>query len=194
MRIPYEYMYGNYRNRKFADIWPDVTSFAADYENSPFNTAAEGLTSGKIQLIYYLLYAKYGNSTIASFDEQQFKFAVFSTIFAHGPTWVKRLEIQEELRNLTPGELQAGTKTILNQALNPGTPPSTSSLEELTYINSQNTATTKRSLLEGYSILATLLEKDVTSEFINRFKSLFLRVVQPEAPLWFVTTEPNIID
>lgn len=190
--IPYEYMYGSYRNRKFTDIWGDVESFAADYDDSPFNTASEGLTTDKVELIYYLLYAKYGNSTIASFDEFQFKMGVFSLIFTHAPTWVKRLEIQQELRNLTPSQLQTGSKTILNQASNPGTPPATASLEELTYINLQNTATTKRPIIEGYAMLAGLLEKDVTTEFINRFKPLFLRVLQPETPLWFETTEPNI--
>lgn len=186
--MPYNPIYGNYRNRKFTDIWEDADNFWEEYNASPI----KGMSETEIKTIYYLLYARYGNSTIASFDETQFKYGVFSTIFSFGPTWAKRLEIQDELRQLTLDQIQTGSKTIFNQASNPGTAPSTASLSELTYINQQNTATTKRSPIEGYAILVDLLETDVTTQFIGRFAKLFLRVVQPEMPLWFVTEDENI--
>ena len=43
--------------------------------------------------------------------------------------------------NLSEEDIRLGSKAIYNQALNPQTEPSTKSLEELTYINQQNTTT-----------------------------------------------------
>ena len=49
-------LYGNYRTRKFTDIWPTYDSFKADYVNS----ALQNLTEEQINNLYYLLYARYG--------------------------------------------------------------------------------------------------------------------------------------
>ena len=32
-----------------------------------------------------------------------------------------------------------------------------------------------------------LVEKDVTEEFMNKFKKLFLIIVEPQLPLWYLT-------
>jgi hypothetical protein len=78
---------------------------------------------------------------------------MFSVIFQYGPTWEKKLDIQEKLRDLTEAEILAGAKAIYNHAFNPETTPSTASLEELNYINDQNITNYKKSKLEAYSIL-----------------------------------------
>lgn len=179
-------LYGNYRNKKFTDIWGDQDSFYADYTSNGITVTISETTA---TLLYYLLYARYGNSTIASSDEYQFKYKVFSTIFMYGPTWEKRLELQKEIRALTLEEVQKGGKAIYNTALNPNQSPTTTSLEELKYINSQNTSNFVKSTPEAYAIIIDLLETDVTEEFIGRFKNLFLTVVSPELPLWYVTKE-----
>lgn len=179
-------LYGNYRNKKFTDIWPDVSSFLNDYWNAGL---VPNLAETYMTTLYYLLYARYGNSTIASFDETQFKYKVFSTIFMYGPTWAKRLDIQTEVRQLTIQEVQKGGKAIYNSALNPNQAPTTSSLEELKYINQQNTSNYLKSKPEAYAIIIDLLETDVTEEFIERFKKLFLTIVSPERPLWYITSE-----
>lgn len=105
----------------------------------------------------------------------------------YGPTWEKRLDVQEKVRALSEDELREGGKSIYNTALNPSTEPSTSSLEELQTINTQNTANRKRSKLDAYSTLVALLETDVTAYFLDRFRELFLKVVAPELPLWYET-------
>jgi hypothetical protein len=78
---------------------------------------------------------------------------MFSVIFQYGPTWQKRLDIQAKIRGLTDSDILIGSKAIYNTALNPSTAPSTGSLEELTYINSQNTTNYKKSKLEAYAQL-----------------------------------------
>lgn len=177
--------YGNYRNRKFSDIWPAVEGFINDYNQSGLYTQNNRISQASTSVIYYLLYAEYGNSTIASFDEQQFKMQVFKTIFEYGPTWEKELEVQNALRSLTAEELETGSKQIFNTALNPGTAPTT---DELDMVSQQNVTKTKRSKVESYAMLLTLLKTDVTSRFITHFKKYFLQIVLPERPLWYVTT------
>lgn len=141
----------------------------------------------KLDLIYYLLLSNYANSVIASDDENRFKYKVFSTIFQYGPTWAKELETQKAIRELSLDELQEGTRNIVNAAANPSTIPSTQDTEELPYVNNQNVSKTKRSKVDGYALLLSLLKDDVTESFMNRFKPLFLNVVEPERPLWYAT-------
>lgn len=177
-------LYGNYRNRKFTDLWPSFESFNNDYQNNGIEAL---LSSSAIKTLYYLLYARYGNSTIASFDETQFKYKVFSTIYMYGPTWEKRIEIQKAVRDLNLDEVMDGGKAVYNTALNPNQAPSTDSLEELKYISQQNTTKYKKSKVDAYNVLLGLLETDVTEAFIGQFKKLFLIVVTPELPLWYIT-------
>lgn len=177
-------LYGNFRNRKFTDIWESAEDFLGDY-----NTAgiAPTISETSAKTLYFLLYARYGNSTIASFDENQFKYKVFTLIFMYGPTWEKRLEIQKTLREMDIEKFLEGSTAIFNHALNPSTAPSTKDTEELPYVDNQNVNKYRRSVSEAYMNLMQLLETDVTAYFLDRFKSLFLVVVQPERPLWYVT-------
>lgn len=178
--------YGGFRTRTFADIFPDLATFEDN-----LSVIADAITIKDKELIWYLLYARYGNSHIAMSDENQFRAAINSTIFMYGPSWEKRLEIQANLRNLTEADMLTGGKAIYNHSYNPSTAPTTSSLEELNTINEQNTTNYKKSKLEGYSMLLSLLETDVTEEFIGKFKKLFLTVVAPDYPLLYKTEMEN---
>lgn len=189
--IPYNPMInGNYRTRTFKQIFEDSDTFAEQYSESGINFGefGAGFDTHQLTLIYGLLYARYGNSNIASDDENQFKYKVFTTIFMYAPTWFKRLEVQQTLREMSIEELQLGSKAIYNSALNPGGQPTTDTTKELEYINQQNTTKYKRSKLEAYGNLMNLLETDVSEEFVSKFKKLFITIVQPDYPLWYITT------
>lgn len=185
-------LYGNYRQVKFTDVWQTAESFVSDYKNNGIETTISDKTA---TTLYYLLYSRYGNSVLASSDTNRFKYDVWATIFSYGPTWEKRLEIQNKLRNLTDDELFTGATQIYNHAYNPGTAPSTNTLDELTAINEQNTSKNKKGKMDAYAMLIALLETDVTESFLDKFKKLFLKVVQPELPLWYTTktVDDNII-
>lgn len=182
--------YGGYRTRTFADIFPDVDTFLAHYNENkiPAKVSVNSATT-----IYYLLYARYGNSHIAHDDETQFIYSLFSTIFMYGPSWEKRVDIQDKLRALEESEIMQGSKAIYNHAYNPSTTPSTGSLEELSYINDQNTTNYRKSKLGGYADLISLIETDVTEPFIQRFKKLFIVILAPDYPLLYVT-DPSVDD
>ena len=172
-----------FNQRKFTDIFYSYGIFA-EYMTNECEIPME-ITSGNLKILYYLLYARYGNSTIASSDETQFKYKLASIIFQYGPTWEKRLEIQQKLRDLTDNDILMGAKLINNHAYNPSTAPSTASLEELTKIDQQGVTTTKKSKLDGYNNLLALLETDVTEQFIKRFQKLFIQFVYPGVQLLY---------
>lgn len=176
-------LYGNYRTRTFTQIFPDADTFAAQWEATPFAKILDDSLPNEV--LYFLLYARYGNSHIASSDENQFKYKLFSIIFQYGPTWHKELQIQQELRIANFDDFRQGTTNIVNNANNPSVEPTTQSLNELPYINQQNVSKVTRSKADGYALLLSLLKKDVTEDFIKRFQYLFLTIVEPEKPLWY---------
>lgn len=180
-------LYGNYRNRRFSEIFPDADTFEAEYKESPLSSGGQAVTN--VQTVYYLLYAQYGNSPIANSDENQFKYKVWSTMFMYGPTWEKRLEVQKKLRELSLDDILTGSAAVYNKAFNDGSAPLNKAEEELKYINEQNRTLYKRSKLDAYGMLSELLRTDVTRQFIGEFKKLFMKVVTPERPLWYVTDE-----
>ena len=97
------------------------------------------------------------------------------------------MSIQTDFRALTEDELLTGTKQINNHSYNPSTAPSTDTLDELPTINEQTSTKYKKSKMDAYANLMALLEKDVTEEFMNKFKKLFLIIVEPQLPLWYLT-------
>ena len=167
--------------KKFTDIYSDYTTFKTDYDASAL---AGAVNNTNLQILYYLIYAKYGNNHITNLDENQFKYKLFSIIWKYGPTWEKRLEIQGNLRELTDVQLLEGAKAIYNHAYNPSTEPSTQSLTELTYINDQNTTNYKKSKMDAYTQLWNLLATDVTEAFLDRFSVLFKKFISPKTYLY----------
>ena len=121
-------MIPQYDTKLFTDIWEEVSDFLYDYQNVGIPTT---ISNGNATTLYYLLYARYGNNPIANYDEEQFKYKVFSIVFQYGPTWEKRLSVQNTLRGLTIEDLVgdgsfselfghqgAGTSTTTNNLTN----------------------------------------------------------------------------
>lgn len=181
-------LYGSYRQKKFTDVYQSVEDFLADYKDCGIPTT---ISDNSAQTLFYLLYGSYGNDIVASSDINRFKYKLFSIIFQYAPNWEKQLEIQNKLRGLTEDDIRLGSRQIYNTAQNPSTEPSTDTTDELQYINNQNVTKNQRGVLEGYATLLSLLRTDVTQEFLNRFRKLFLTIVQPEEPLLYITEVDN---
>ena len=171
--------FGTYYNPTFSEIWGSSEAFITDYNECEI---PQTITESSATTLFWLLYARYGNNVIASTDRNRFKYAVFATVFQYGPTWEKRLSIQQELRDLTPKDLELGNTQINNHAYNPNTEPSTN---ELSYISDQHVTKAKRGKLEGYAMLSALLETDITGEFLNRFRPLFTAIASPQTTLLY---------
>ena len=177
-------LFGNYITMTFSDIYPDYETFLDDYRNLSFPTTLED--EENLRVIYYLLYSKYGNSNILSTDITQFKFQLFSLIYQHAAIWERKMALQKSLRELTDEEILISSRQVINHALNPSSEPSTNAMEALNYINEQTTSGYKKNKIDAYMFLYDVLRDDITAEFINRFKKLFIAIVFPQAPLWYV--------
>ena len=112
-------MFPQYDTKLMTDVWSQASDFLTDYQNAGIPTT---ISNQNATTLYYLLYAKYGNTPIANYDENQWKYKMFSVIFQYGPTWEKRLDIQTTLRGLQIADLidngsyralssQSGTET-----------------------------------------------------------------------------------
>lgn len=189
--MPSPWFAPKYNTFTFAQVWDSLAKFEADYADGIqfFYQNTSPLKAASVKTLYFLFYAKYGNSPIANNDVNQFKFKVWSTIYAYGPMWEKKQEIEDAVRGLTEDELLRGSKQIYNHAYNPSSTPSTATLEELTYINDQNTATHKKSKMEAYSILWELLHASETEEFLRQFKKLFSVAVADQFVPFYIGEE-----
>ena len=176
-----------YSTKKFTEIYEDYDTFETEYRASGLNLTE--ITADNLEVIYYLLYAKYGNSPIANYDENQFKYKLFGIIWQYGPSWQKRLGIQSIIRSLQEPDILTGSKSIFNHAYNPGEiasegTSSTTNQPELQYINDQNVTNYTKSKMDAYMQLWDLIDTDVTTEFINRFAKLFKQFVRPGTYLY----------
>lgn len=173
-----------YETMLFTEVYADVDTFLEDYHSNglPALVSDESMTT-----LFYLLYARYANNPIANMDINQFKYKLFSIVWQYGPAWEKRVDIQAKLRDLSDDELLAGSRQIFNHAYNPSTEPTTSTLEELTFINEQNSTNIKRGKLEAYGTLWELLKVDVTNEFLNKFLVCFKKFVRHARPTTYIS-------
>lgn len=187
-------LYGNYRTRTLNDIYGDIDSFKTDLNyyseiglNPNFNN------NKTVDTLFYLLCGKYGNSHIANADENQFKLKLFSYVFQFAPYWEKSLDIQNKLRSLTEEEILAGSKQITSHAYNPSTEPSGPNVVngEILSVNEQHKNKFTKGKVNAYGELFYMLRSDVTEEFLGKFKRLFIYIVEPESPLWYVTDIDN---
>ena len=178
-------LYGNFRQITFSQCFPNVDEWKSKLQET--NIVGTSINNDNFELLYYLLYSKYGNSVIASSDVNRFVFSVARLIFQFGPTWETRLRVQKALRNLTDEELMKGSTDIYNHAYNPSTTPSTQTAEEIGYINEQTVTKRRKGPLDAYAYLWDLLDTDVTGYFLDKFQVLFLQIVQPDRPLWYET-------
>ena len=95
-------MIPQYDTKLMTEVWSDASGFLTDYQNVGIPTT---ISNQNATTLYYLLYARYGNTPIANYDENQWKYKMFSIIFQYGPTWEKRLDIQTTLRGLQISDL-----------------------------------------------------------------------------------------
>jgi hypothetical protein len=177
-------------NITLSELFPNVEIFKEEYTNSglPLTFNVEGIETAKqylsddtLSTIYVLLMGRYADSTIKAYNTYgAFKTRFFTRIWQHGPTWKTKLDIQNKLRAMgidDGSDIYKGGSAIYNSALNPSTSPSSQTLEELDYINSQNVTKYKKSKIEGLAALTELLKNDVTEAFLRRFEDLFKSII-----------------
>lgn len=171
----------NYTPRTFLEVFPTSDSFYENWHSAPYEVLTE-LSVSTINIIYNLLVSRYGNSHITGNNEDLWKKRISATIFQFAPTWEKKLEIQKKLRSLNDTELLTGSKVVYDKSYNPSTVIEggpNNEFGEIDTVNEQTKSKNVRSKMEAYAMLTDLLDRDITEEFITRFKTLFRRVIAP---------------
>lgn len=153
-----------YATKLFTDVYDNAESFYNDWAESGLFT--DEIKKSNIEYLFYLLYARYGNSPIANGDVTQFCYKMWSIIFQDGANWQKKLDIQKTLRKLEEADIliteslkskidrtsdtnsnqktngtsnqKTNAKNIHNHAFNPSAPPAADVDEPLNFINEQN--------------------------------------------------------
>ena len=175
--------FGNYYSVTFGDLFPSPEDFIKDYKDSSLSAGKNTVSDDALTQLYYILWARYGNSHFNSLNNENIKGSIFSLIYMYGPTWERRIELQNKIRKLTDEEIITGSSTKHTHADTPGT----LTRDSLNYIDEENTTTYKKGKIEGLALAQELLSADVTKEFINKFQYLFIRVALPYAPLYYET-------
>lgn len=147
------------------------------------------ITDENAMILSNLLFAKYANNPIANGSEEQFKNKLYAIVFQFGPNWQKRLEVQKKIIELSDDDLIIGQKSIANRANNIGLDGTKAELEELNQVDDQTVNTIKRSKVEAYASLLSMLDDDFTELFIDRFKVLFNQFAMAQEVITFVTEE-----
>lgn len=185
----------SFDNITFSELWETAEDFIQAYKETGLPQEYEGgtyVTDETLSLIWLLMIGRFADSTIKPYNTfGAFKVRFMSRVWQHAPAWKKELDIQNKLRSLSLEEgsiLYEGSKTIYNNALNPGTNPTE---EELTYINQQNTTKYKKSTLEGLAILTELMKNDVTEAFLRRFDDFFKTIIYSGRNLQYITEGDN---
>ena len=76
-------MFPQYDTKLMTEVWNSASEFLTDYQAAGIPTT---ISNQNATTLYYLLYARYGNTPIANYDENQWKYKMFSIIFQYGPT------------------------------------------------------------------------------------------------------------
>ena len=167
-------MIPKYNKKKLTDIWDSQKAFIEDCKN---NDIPLKITEENCGVLYSMLYAKFGNSPIANYDVNQFKYKVYATIFKYGGEWERKVYIQDKLRELDENEILKANQTIINHAANPDVAPDTKQTDELAFVSDQNVSKQQLSKLNAYQFYMVALESDYHDEFLKKFEPFFSKFV-----------------
>ena len=173
--------------KTLSDVYPNYDLFMEDYEGIGLPQRLKN--KDFLKTIYVLLMGEYGSSSMMSLSEDLFRVRLFTLVMSYGPQYEKELDIQDKLLAMTDEDLQTSSKAIYNTSINPSTAPSTDTFDELPTINQQNVTKHKRSKMDAYAFLHSLLDADLTQRFIKRFDHLFVRVLRTNKPLYYKTED-----
>lgn len=176
--------------KTFDDIYSTYDDFSTDLSGSYSIFKPSDMDDDHLKKTYYLLVARYGDTPIVSYwDEARWKLKLFQVIDEYGPEWQTKRELQKDIRARTLDDFKSGGKAVYNTALNPNTAPSTDTLDELEYINSQNV--TKRTVSDYDAIVRklALLEDGLDDDYLGHFSKLFSKFTQRDRPLYVYANE-----
>lgn len=163
---------------RFIEVYPTVEDFITDYNTIGLTDIAFNDTTkiANLTTIYYVLMGEYANSKVSNSSLDMFRYRLMTKIMSYGPEYIRKLGIQKTLLTMTDDDLMNSSEIINNSGRNPSNAPAVISRESLEYLDSQSATLHKRSKLDAYAYLVSMLDGDITRTFINKFADLFRKM------------------
>jgi hypothetical protein len=184
--------FGTYNTVTFSDHFPDYETWEEKIGGMltiPYLDATLHPGIPSPETIYTLLMAEYKNSHVASDDPTRFVLKCAALMYQYAPQYQREMEIQVKLRDMTQDEMLNGGETIANEAAHPGKTMDVDAHEKVTTVNAQRTAWRQKDKATAYAELYALLDADITTRFVNRFRRLFIVNATPRKPLLYPEIE-----
>lgn len=168
-------------HKTLIEVYPTSSELEEDFEGRGLK--ALGFPDSFPWAVFHtLIKGRHANAEIISPDDKldAWKDRFCSIVWQFGPSWVKQVDIQKTLREMSEADLMKGSLLVSSNALNPAQKPSAdfegTDIPKVDTINQQATSQSRRSKMDAYASLSALLRTDVTEGFLRRFDSLFRNI------------------
>lgn len=169
----------------FTDCFSDFASFKTaitDYTN-------QVIEDDFLNKIYLKICIKYAVSNIRFTIKEMFIYQFCSIFDDEFSKFKRRYDINQNLKNITIDNIKILSETISNTADNPNYTPDTPD-KALDYITQQNAVFQKINDLDAYARQLESLMTEGFEEFLNKFKELFVALVD-NSPIFYEDNEDN---
>lgn len=171
----------------FSNVYDSYEAFAADYQEFEDLQVTPLKNTDFLKHCYLVLMGEFASNNLSNMSVDQFRIRFWTRLNQYAPQYERELEIQKNLIQMTEAEITTSSEAIYNTALNPSQPLSLNTPDgKVREINQQNVTQHKRSKLDAYAYLTDLLNNDLTSRFVDKFRNLFT-VVLTGTPLYYTT-------
>lgn len=174
-KIPLSYAENVFLTKTFYEQYPNADKFVEMWNASPFNI--EAMSQQEIENLYYQLVSEYMMSHFAFIEPLQIDLQVAKTIYNYYPNLQKKLQLQQQIIQMTDQDLQDGNIAINSSMSNPDTDEISPSDASLPYTSQKSLQTRKYSKPDRYTRQYNLLVDGLYDVFIKRFKPLFITLI-----------------
>lgn len=187
-------------SKRFIDAFPkfkadegeDVNYFWEAWQQSPFYKATADFTEQDLKEIYNHLLAEYYNWHFIYLDDLGITLNVFHLIEEFYPNTKERLNIAEQIRNLSIEDFKKSGISINSQGANPKT---TEQMDELIDLVDAQTANFQlKSQEQTLRAKFMSLYDGIMEEFIERFKPLFVKLYNGVNSYIYRNPDPDVDD
>lgn len=145
------------------------------WQNSPLKI--DSITTAELEEMYYQLLGEYMQSHFIFLEPLQIDMQVAKKIVNYYPNLKKRIELQQNILNISDSDLEEGTTMINSGMVNPDSDEVEPNTKDLPYTSQKSLQTRKYSKPDQYLRQYNLIIDGLYDTFIMRFKDLFITLI-----------------
>lgn len=164
----------NYNTELFKNVFPEYKSFSDWYKSIPLS---ENDTDCPSEKTFTLIAYEYNDSHLA-YSVEGFKQHFALQLYSYYKEFEETTKSIISLMNLTDKDIAIADSMITNIANIPETASSTD-VEEVDFVSTQQKSINKKGKLQVQKELLSNKRAFTTKTFLNRFRSLFIKILSP---------------